>query len=276
MCKRLMSGLASLSAVALSVTPALAQATPRWFINDRPAEAKHEGVVSYGTLTLENDVLGKINCQTITAASVWNQSERGEGQTEGFTTYGCRTEPSPCPGAFITAEKPVEVKFKQFPKEKEPEAVRVGGYLPWAEETIREEAGERQRKVRIHDILITVVLPCMNLEVQFEGNNIEPISENGIGDGLSPSHRVFQGKGGKTGFLTHYQARYLGRRANRLPHRRTGGRRRERRTNHCRIGHERSRRALNGSCKCSRWAEAHLRVPVSGGLPRAWNTTAAP
>jgi hypothetical protein len=203
--KRFQALMVALAAAApLLVLPVAAHASPRWFINDRLAGVKHEGLVSYGEVALENNQLGKISCQTIAAGSFWNESEKGFGPTEGFTTYDCTTEPSPCPGAFVTAERPVKV-VKRIEKEglKETvkyEGVHESGTLPWSGEAIAEEGGERLRKIRTHGILMTLVMPCLNLEVPFEGA-LEPIATNGTKNGLNPSHLTFQPKGGKTGFL---------------------------------------------------------------------------
>src|SRR5271167_1324638 len=206
--KKLVMGLAPVIAVAaVFVMPALAQGAPRWFINGKLAEAKHEALVAQGAITLQNQLLGKINCQTIAPGSVWNEGEKGLGQTEGYASYGCRAEPTPCPGTFLTAEQPVEVVKHG---EKEFEAVRGPGDLPWQWEALEEEGSEKRRKIRITPpaaipraprILLTVVMLCLNLEVPFEGQ-LEPLIVNGLKNGLSPSHLQFQGKGGQTGFLT--------------------------------------------------------------------------
>jgi hypothetical protein len=188
----------SVLVIVLSVAPALAEASPRWLINGQPAGAKHEANIGYGTITLENAVLGKISCQTITSGSIFSESEKGLGLTEGFETSDCATEPMRCPGAFVTAERPVAVKSEPG---KKPQALYVHGELPWTGELAEKEVPEMQRTLKIWTPLLTVVMPCLNLEVPFEGR-LEPVFVNGIGNGLTPSHLQFQGKGGKTGFLT--------------------------------------------------------------------------
>jgi hypothetical protein len=192
-----LQGLATaVTVVMLFAAPAVASASPQWFINGRLAEAKHEGVLSYGTLTLENNVLGKISCQTIMSGAIYNQSEQGLGPTEGFETYDCVTEPTPCPGSFISGERPVAVKET----ERTYKPVYVKGDLPWPAELIEKEGSEKQRTLRINGPWLTVVLLCENLEVPFEGR-LEPIFVNGIGNGMTPSHLQFQGKRSKTGVL---------------------------------------------------------------------------
>jgi hypothetical protein len=153
MCKRLLIGLASTVVVALSAMPAVAQATPRWFINSNLAGAKPEGVASWGTLTLENHFIGKLRCETIMYGGIYNEKEAGRGHIESYTGYGCAAEPTSCPGAFITDEKPLEVKKETGRK---PEAVRVVGPLPWSGELLTET--ENQKELIIHPLL-TVVLP---------------------------------------------------------------------------------------------------------------------
>jgi hypothetical protein len=185
--------------IALSVAPALAEASPRWLINGQPAGAKHKANIGYGTITLENAVLGKISCQTITSGSIFDESEKGRGLTEGFETSDCTTEPTRCPGSFVSAERPVAVK--EEPGTHKPQAVFVHGELPWTGELAEKEVPEKRRTLKISTPLLTVVMPCLNLEVPFEGV-LEPLFVNGIGNGLTPSHLQFQGKGGTTGFLT--------------------------------------------------------------------------
>jgi hypothetical protein len=191
---RRLQGLApALTVAMLLAAPAVASATPRWLINYRLAEAKHEGLVSYGTLALENHFLGKITCQALTAGSVWNQSERGEAQTEGFATYACATELM-CHGTFAVAEEPLEVKKEG--EGKKPQAVRGPSGLPWYEELTEKEG---QRTLKINRALLTTVVPCLSLEVPFEGA-LEPVYVNGAGNGLSASRLQF--KGGKCPCLT--------------------------------------------------------------------------
>ena len=181
--------------------PAIAQASPKFLINGVAAGAKHEAIIQYGPITLENHFLGKIKCQNLASGNIWNESEKGLGNTEGYTTYSCTSEPLACAGVFATAEKPVEVTERIVASEKKKVAQRGATDLPWEGEAVEEEGGEKLKKIKTHGIRVTVVVPCLTMEVPFEGV-LEPISINGIKNGLFPSHLVFQGKGGKTGFLT--------------------------------------------------------------------------
>jgi hypothetical protein len=167
----------------LFAAPAVASATPQWFINGNLAGAKHEVVLGYGTLTMENKSLGRVRCQTLTLGSVWNESEKGEGPTEGFATYGCTSEPLKCSGVFISDERPVAVKKETGVK---PQAIRQAGPLPWPGKLTETEKQTRL----ITEPLLTVVMPCLNLEVVFEGV-LEPLFVNGIGNGLTTSHLQF-------------------------------------------------------------------------------------
>jgi hypothetical protein len=201
MAKKLLVGLAPALAVALLLIPAVAQAAPKFFINGVAVGKKHEPNVIYGPIELQNHFLGKIKCQNLASGNIWNESEKGLGNTEGYTTYGCTAEPVSCAGVFATAEKPVEVTERTIEGQKKKIAQRGATDLPWNGEVIKEETGEKLTKIKTHGISVTIVMPCLNLEVPFEGV-LEPISVNGLGNGLTPSHLVFQGKGGKTGFLT--------------------------------------------------------------------------
>lgn len=202
MAKKLLVGLAPvLVLVALVMTPAVAQAAPKFYINGQLAPKKHEPIVNFGAISLENHFLNKIKCENLASGNIWNESEKGLANTEGYTTYSCTAEPTACAGVFATAEKPVEVTERTFEGKKEHIAVRGKSTLPWSGEVVKEETGEKLTKIKTHGIAVTIVMPCLNLEIPFEGA-LEPISYNGLGNGLSPSHLVFQGKGGKTGFLT--------------------------------------------------------------------------
>jgi hypothetical protein len=202
MAKKLLRGLAPVLAVAaLGMVPAVAQASPKFFINGKLAESKHESIVNFGKITLENHFLGKIKCENLASGNIWNESEKGLGNTEGYTTYGCTAEPTPCAGVFATAEQPVEVTERLIGSEKKKYAQRGKSDLPWTGEVVQEEAGEKLKKIKTNGIKVTIVMPCLNLEIPFEGA-LEPIATNGAKNGLNPSHLTFQGKGGKTGFLT--------------------------------------------------------------------------
>jgi hypothetical protein len=200
MAKKLLVGLAPALVVALLLIPAVAQATPKFYINYVQAGKKHEPNVIYGQIELQNHFLGKIKCQNLASGNIWNESEKGLGNTEGYTTYSCTAEPK-CEGVFATAEKPVQVTEKTIEGVKRHIAERGATDLPWAGEVVKEETGEKLTKIKTHGISVTIVVPCLSLEVPFEGA-LEPISLNGAGNGLTPSHLVFQGKGGKTGYLT--------------------------------------------------------------------------
>ena len=190
----------ALAVAALVLMPAIAQASPKFFINGIAAGAKHEAIVQYGPISLENHFLGKIKCQNLASGNIWNSSEKGFGNTEGYTTYACTAEPVACAGVFATAEKPVEVTERIIASEKKKVAQRGATDLPWEGEAVQEEGGEKLKKIKLY-VSLTAVMPCLNLEVQFKGT-LEPLSINGLANGLSPSHLLFQGNGGQTGFLT--------------------------------------------------------------------------
>ena len=193
--RRSLIGLAPvLAAAALLIPPVAADAAnQRWFINGVVAETQHSGVIDWGTLSVENHFLGKLQCTTVSSGAVWNEGETGFGATALTTIGACTSEPTPCEGAFLAAEGPLEL-IKGAPK-------RGKSSLPWQEEVFREESGEKLRHVKIKEVKLTLVMPCLNLELPFEGT-LEPIYRDGDRNGLSPSRLVFQGKGGTTSFLT--------------------------------------------------------------------------
>jgi hypothetical protein len=194
-----------LGVVVLVLTPAPAQAG-RFFINGALATTKHEPNVFYGKVELQNSTLGKIKCENLASGNIWNEvtegTERGAGISEGYTTYGCTAEPNVCPegGIFATAENPVYVTEKEIGGKKERVAERGTSTLPWSGKVVEEEGTEKLTKIKTNGIKVTIAIPCIGLEVPFEGA-LEPIAINGVKNGLSPSKLQFQGKGGKTGFL---------------------------------------------------------------------------
>jgi hypothetical protein len=203
---KLLRGLAVvLGVVAFAAMPTVAQAHPKFFINGKKAGSAHEPIIGYGAVVLENTVIGKLVCQNLASGNVWNETtegtEKGLANTEGYTTYNCTAEPE-CKGVFATAEKPVEVTEKENSnKEKVHVAQRGPSTLPWTGEAVEEEGGEKLKKIKTHGIKVTIVAPCLSIEIPFEGA-LEPISVNGAKNGLHASHLTFEGKGGRTGFLT--------------------------------------------------------------------------
>jgi hypothetical protein len=198
--------LPMLGVVALVLTPASAQAV-KFFINGKAAGTKHEPIVTYGAIELENTTLGIIKCQNLASGFLWNETtegtEKGKGETDGYTTYACTSSNEVCGpngGIFATAENPVFVTEKVIGGKSEKVAERGTSTLPWTGETIEEEGTEKNLKIKTHGIRVTIAIPCIPLEVPFEGA-LEPISINGQKNGLTPSRLRFEGKGGKTGVL---------------------------------------------------------------------------
>jgi hypothetical protein len=198
MSKKLLTGLAPLVVVAvLSVIPTVAQATPQFRINGNLVGTAHQHIVQYGTLTLKSGFSGEWKCKVIAGAAIWNEGGNGFASLEAWQPYLCSA--SECPGeAFVTTEMGPELIEKiNAQSEKEYSAKRRNPSLPWPAETFTEEGRSRlnMRKMRL-----VLNCPQENLAVPFTGN-LEPLIVNGLQNGLSPSHLVFEGQGGKTGFL---------------------------------------------------------------------------
>jgi hypothetical protein len=189
--------------IASAVTmPAVAQASPKFFVNGAKIGTSKVGLVNYGEVELQNAFLGKIKCSNLASGFIWNESEKAFFNTEGYTTYNCTSEPA-CPGVFATAEMPVEVATrKKSNGETEAIAQRGPTTLPWSGEAIEVAEGvEKIKKIKTNGIKVTIVAPCDSAEVPFEGA-LEPIATNGSKNGLKASHVTFEGKGGRTNFLT--------------------------------------------------------------------------
>jgi hypothetical protein len=199
MSKGRLIGLAPIVAVAtLSVVPALAQAAPQFQINGVPVLrlGSKQNVLLSGSMTINNAFLGAIKCDVLEGAQVWNGSERGLADIEGYTAYDCTTEP-PCKGIFATAEMPVEVTERENPVTKKLEKVAQPGpsTLPWSGEAVEEEGTEKRKKFKMNRVRLTIVAPCFNIEQPVEGT-LEPYVINGSKNGLHPTHLEFPGKGG--------------------------------------------------------------------------------
>jgi hypothetical protein len=198
MSKKLLVGLAPVVAVAaLSVMSAVAQATPQFRINGVLAGTAQQNVTEYGTLTLQTRIIGEFKCKILAGGSVWNEGGKGFAAVEAWEPFLCSA--SECKGqAYVTVEKPVELIEKENAKsEKEYRARRGTSSLPWPAETIA-PAGERRLNIR--KMRLALACPEEGLEITFTGN-LEPLIVNGLKNGLSPSHLLFEGKGGKTSFL---------------------------------------------------------------------------
>jgi hypothetical protein len=197
-------------------------ASIRWFINGKLAAAKHEPVITFGTITLENKTLGNLTCQSVVAGNAWNETtegfERGFENTTGYTTFECEATAAPCKvkntkgeeveGIFATAEAP--------PIAEGTEAHLTGvSSLPWTGELTEREAGRRQ--ILTHNVKVWIVLPsptigkgpgCRGTEIPFEdqegpsekaeGDELAPVWVNGSRNGLKPSHGEFLGEIGLT------------------------------------------------------------------------------
>jgi hypothetical protein len=195
--KRLLIGLASsVAAVAVSVAPAPAQATPQFRINGALAGTGKQNAVVSGSTTIDNALLGEIKCDVLESLQVWNESGKGLAETDGYTTYGCTAAP-PCNGVFATAEMPIEVTERENPKTKELEKVARRGpsTLPWLGEAIEEEGTEKFRRLKTNAVKLTIVAPCFDLEFPFEEVS-EPKIVNGAKSGLKPTHLEFENQGG--------------------------------------------------------------------------------
>jgi hypothetical protein len=59
---------------------------------------------------------------------------------------------------------------------------------------------ELEVKLALRDVKMTLIDPCEQAEVTFEGT-LEPLVSNGKKNGLNPGHLTYEGKGGNTGHL---------------------------------------------------------------------------
>jgi len=202
--KRAVGLMPVLAIAALVLMPAVAQATPQFRINGFLAGATKQSVVQFGTLTLDNKLLGEFKCKVIAGVEAWNESEKGIAAVEAWEPFNCSS--TECLGpVWITAESPPELIEKKGVYEPQrwsryvPSKGASRPNLPWPAELITSEAGRTALNMR--KMKLWIICPREGLEVPFTGN-VEPRVQNGVKNGLFPSHLVFEGKGGYTSFLT--------------------------------------------------------------------------
>jgi hypothetical protein len=196
-----------LAAAAFGAVPAFAQAEPQFFVNGKVQGASHQNATEWGTLTLKSPFWGKITCKVIVGAPVWNETTKGLGATEGWEPFVCSMPECLKGSSFISAENAVKlVERINEKKETIKEAVRGSSSLPWpsrlvplAESTVGLHLGNTE-KTPIEPVKFLVNCPGEGFEVPYEGT-LQPRMVNGTKNGLKPSHLIFEGEGGKTGYL---------------------------------------------------------------------------
>jgi hypothetical protein len=190
--KKILTTVASLLATASLVIPATAaQASVEWHANGVVVGTTPVGTTLWGNLEAQNSVFGNVKCHVIGTLPVWNEGGLAKVAVELLATGSCTSEPTPCPGVFLTAEAPVEAILRETTKrEKVAEAKRGPMSLPWhGEGTEKQEGAELVKGVSISGVKLTMVVPCFSTEVQFEGT-LELPAFNGTKNGLKPMHMI--------------------------------------------------------------------------------------
>jgi hypothetical protein len=183
----------------LLAAPAVASATPQWRMNGALVGETKQHAVQFGTLTLNQVTFGEWKCSVLAGMPVWNEGGNGLASVESWVPYDCSSTSCPS-GANVTAETPVKLEEKTNAKgETEYTAIRGEKTTPWPAQTAGPEAGVP--RLAIHKIRLTLECPGEAFQPKFSGV-LEPRLVNGIGNGMSPSHVLFEGKGGKTGSLS--------------------------------------------------------------------------
>jgi hypothetical protein len=199
--KRLLGAAAASALAMLFVLPAMARATPQFRINGVLAGPATHDVVAVGSLTMDNKMFGEWKCKVIAGLTVDNESEKGVAAIDGWESFDCSANQCPGPVSFVAETPPKLGETINAKKEViygPPEKARGARTLPWPAEIITGEASATDLNIR--KIRLVLTCPAETFEPNFAGN-IEPHIVNGIGNGLSPSHLVFEGKGGHTSWL---------------------------------------------------------------------------
>jgi hypothetical protein len=203
--RRLQGLVTALAAATLFAAP-VASASPRWFINYALAGASRQNVVAVGSLTMDNKLFGEWKCRVLAGLTVGNESEKGVAAIDGWEPFDCSAKE--CSGAaYASAESPPVLEEPENAKsEKTERPLRESRYgppegkpnLPWPAELIADEVGKSALKMR--KMKLWLICPSETFEPEFTGY-IEPPVVNGAGSGLSPTHLLFEGKGGHTSWL---------------------------------------------------------------------------
>jgi hypothetical protein len=171
----------------LFAAPAVASASPRWFINGTLAGATKRNVVAVGSLTMDNKMFGQWKCKVIAGLTVENETEKGSAQVEAWEPVDCST--SVCRGpTYVRAESPLELEERPSEKFFVKRGPRT---VPWPSELLAPETGKVALNVASMKIFISC--PVEMFEPEFIGH-LEPRLVNGIGNGMSPSHVLFEGE----------------------------------------------------------------------------------
>jgi hypothetical protein len=192
-----LQGLATALTVAmLFAAPAVASATPRFRINGVFAGVSEQKVIALGTLAMDNKLFGEWKCRVIAGLAVWNGTEKGLAEVETWEPFGCSTKECPGAGSVTTEEAPRLLEKRNAKGETEYSAERRKSSVPWPAETLTGVGPQ----LNIRKMRLIFHCPAEQFESVYTGN-IEPRIVNGIGNGLSPSHLLFEGKGGHTSWL---------------------------------------------------------------------------
>jgi hypothetical protein len=189
--KKISTTVASVLATASLAIPATAaRASVQWHANGALVGSTPLPTTFWGNLELQNAFLGNIKCQVIGSLPVRNEGGLAKVAVSSLALSECTSQP-PCPGAFATAEAPVELLEHTTPppkSEKRYEARRGPMSLPWQGEGLEEEVGlTRVRKVKLNVADLTEVVPCFSLEEAFEGT-LEFRMVNGSKNAMHPGH----------------------------------------------------------------------------------------
>jgi hypothetical protein len=185
----------ALTVAILFVAPAVASATPQFRINGVLAGPATHNVVAVGSLTMNNKLFGEWKCKVLAGLMVENESEKGVATVESWEPFNCTAQD--CPGS-VTFRGESSPKLEEVAKGEKPLAARGSLSVPWQAELMTDEVGKTALRMRTMRLWLTC--PSETFEPQFAGY-IEPRLVNGIGNGLSPTHLLFEGKGGHTSWL---------------------------------------------------------------------------
>jgi len=171
---------------------------PEFQINGVLAGAAKQNLVVIGALTLHTKLLGEFKCKILAGGQIWNEGGQGVAAFDAWEPFLCSAPE--CKGqSLVSVEQAVELIEGGTTEKPTYTPKRGSTSLPWPTEAIIPEAGTTRLNIR--KMRLVLVCPEEGVEIPFTGN-LEPRVVNGAGNGLFPTHLLFEGEGGKTSFLS--------------------------------------------------------------------------
>ena len=114
--RKILAAIAVLGATAaMSLAPAIAQASPHWYLNGKLLTGKAAAIKTSGTLTFSNPVIPPVTCTLKDVDMLENPASGGAG-VDSMTKFKLsKCGPSPCPATKSGKAAPLSVTAPNLP-----------------------------------------------------------------------------------------------------------------------------------------------------------------